>query len=71
MTLDEVREAMAPTCCRNPGPSGEVRGDVIEIGTVHGDLTIRTCSSRCDDEPASALTPFRAGSRCTTPLSRP
>lgn len=28
--------------------SGEVHGDVIQIGTVHGDLTIRSCSS-CDE----------------------
>lgn len=29
--------------------SGEVRGDVIQIGTVHGDLTICSCS-RCGDD---------------------
>jgi hypothetical protein len=28
--------------------SGEVSGEVIQIGTVHGDLTIRSCSS-CDE----------------------
>ncbi len=30
--------------------SGEVRGDVIQIGTVHGDLTIHTCSNCGDDK---------------------
>ena len=28
--------------------SGEVRGDVIQIGTVHGDLTIHSC--KCEDD---------------------
>lgn len=29
--------------------SGEVRGDVVQIGAVHGDLTIRSCC-RHEDE---------------------
>ncbi|KJK42977.1 hypothetical protein UK23_34945 [Lentzea aerocolonigenes] len=30
--------------------SGEVHGDVIQVGTVHGDLTIRTCAGCGADE---------------------